>query len=602
MNAALLTVDGLDISIVRHGAERPLVSDVSLHLQRGESIGLVGESGSGKSLTAKALVSLLPVGLLASGSITFDGAVIDPSSGSGSHRGGRIALLMQDPFTMLNPLMTAGDHIAETLVAAGTARRAVDAEVVRRLAEVGISDANVAHRYPFELSGGMSQRVALAATLANDPEVLVADEPTTALDTTTQHEVLELLRHIQRQRGMGLVLITHDLRLAFSVCDRVMVMYAGSIAEVASSAAIRTSPAHPYTAGLLASVLSIEHYQSELRGIAGAVPATHTVTDRCAFAERCSHRQEICEQQRPPLIEIEAGRWSSCLRVNELGPLLDSAATVIARPAASSASSKVLTVDSLGKTYRVRRGEHVALRGVSFELGAGEALGIVGESGSGKTTIARCLLDLTTPTSGRIVLGGIDVSRRKMLDRSQRRAAQQYLQCVFQDPYSSLNPMHTVGYALAEALGRASSPVPDRQAAVASLLERVGLAPELAGRRPVALSGGQRQRVAIARALAVDPKVLICDEPVAALDVSVQAQVLELLRSLNREHGTSLLFITHDLGVVRQVTDRVLVLYKGEIVEQGPTDRVLDDPRHEYTQRLVAAMPRFAATHPEVEP
>jgi peptide/nickel transport system ATP-binding protein len=602
MSTPLLAVDGLTISVHRASGDQVLVRDLSLHLAPGESIGLVGESGSGKSLTAKALVSLLPAGVYATGSVVFDGVTIDLAGRSAHHRGASIALLMQDPFTMLNPMMTAGEHVAETLLAAGTPRRSVDAEVTRRLAEVDITDASVAHRYPFELSGGMSQRVALAAALANDPAVLVADEPTTALDATTQHDVLELLRQIQRDRSMGLVLITHDLRLAFSVCDRVMVMYAGSIAEVATAPDIRSSPRHPYTAGLLASVPSVEHYQADLRGIAGSVPATHTVADRCAFAARCTYRQHECETSRPPLVEIVTDRWTSCRRAGELGQLLDAPRLATSRPATTPSSGPVLTVESLRKTYRIPGGEHVALQGVSFEVGMGEALGIVGESGSGKTTIARCILDLTTATAGRIVLDGIDISRRKALDRSQRRAATQRLQCVFQDPYSTLNPMHTVEFVLAEALAHGARDVVDRNAAIGSLLERVGLAPELSRRRPSALSGGQRQRVAIARALAMDPKVLVCDEPVAALDVSVQAQILELLRDLNHTNGTSLLFITHDLGVVRQITDRVLVLYKGEVVEHGDTDRVLNDPQHEYTQRLVASMPSVpgnVSTDPE---
>jgi peptide/nickel transport system ATP-binding protein len=589
MSDLLLDVDGLDISV----GDRLLVRGVALQLRAGESVGLVGESGSGKSLTARALVSLLPPGLSASGSIRFNGESINPNGRSSEHRGGSIALLMQDPFTMLNPMMTAGAHIAETLRSAGRTDGSIDAEVTRRLAEVGISDPAVAHRYPFELSGGMSQRVALAAALANDPALLVADEPSTALDATTQHEVLELLRGIQRQRGMGLVLITHDLRLAFSVCDRVLVMYAGSIAESAASAAMRDAPLHPYTAGLLESMPSIEHYQSDLGGMHGSVPATSTVLDRCAFADRCAHRQDACISGAPPLVEVSTGRWSSCIRSHELERTLAAANSGDDRPAPPAAASPVLTVTDLRKTYRAKGGDHVALGGISFRLGEGEAVGIVGESGSGKTTIARCILGLTTPTGGRIDLGGIDVTDRTALSREQRRDATQRLQCVFQDPYSTLNPMHTVGYTLREALEHGTQRVDDPDGAVASLLQRVGLASDLATRRPSALSGGQRQRVAIARALAMDPAVLLCDEPVAALDVSVQAQVLALLRALHRENGTSLLFISHDLGVVRQVTDRIMVLYRGEIVEQGATDAVLDDPQHEYTQRLVASMPRI---------
>ena len=586
MNEPLLSVDDLGIAI----DHRELVHRVSLHLARGESLALVGESGSGKSLTARALVSLLPSGLRATGTLHVDGAVVDPTTRAADHRGRQVALLLQDPFTMLNPTMTAGDHIAETLSAAGRPRAEVQAEVARRLAEVGITDPSVAGRYPFELSGGMSQRVALAAALANDPGVLVADEPTTALDATTQHDVLALLRRIQADRGMGLVLITHDLRVAFSVCDRVMVMYAGSIVEHAPAAALRDQPLHPYTVGLLTSVPSTERYQQRLVGIDGSVPATHTVLDRCAFADRCAHRIDACVAAAPPLVEVSPGRFSACVRTGELAAAVQVRDNAGVR-APAAPGEPVLQVRDLRKVYRSGGSTHTALAGVSFQLRRGEALGVVGESGSGKTTIARCLLGLTEATEGEIEFAGVGVvgGRRST---AQRRAVARVVQCVFQDPYSTLNPMHTVGATLAEALAHRGRPVVDRDGEVAALLQRVGLAPDLAGRRPVALSGGQRQRVAIARALAVEPQVLLCDEPVAALDVSVQAQVLELLREVNQQQGTSLLFITHDLGVVRQVTERVLVLHRGAVVEEGATDAVLDHPAHEYTQRLVASMPR----------
>lgn len=583
----LLRVEGLEIGV----DHRELVRSVSVHLDRGESLAIVGESGSGKSLTARALVSLLPGGLEASGDVRFEGEPIDPSGRSAAHRGRGIALLLQDPFTMLNPTMTAGAHIAETLVAAGHSRDDVADEVRRRLAEVGITDPSVSDRYPFELSGGMSQRVALAAALANDPRLLVADEPTTALDATTQRDVLALLRRIQADRGMGLILITHDLRIAFSVCARVMVMYAGSIVEHAPASALRDHPMHPYTTGLLASVPSGEHYQGRLSGIEGSVPAAHTVLDRCAFVDRCAHRAEVCNAGAPPLVEVAPGRFSSCRRVGEIPESTAVLSTLAAeRPVPAGAGAVVLSVRGLRKVYRSGGVEHTALDDVSLTLRQGEALGVVGESGSGKTTIARCVLGLTPTTSGSIEFDGVAVSGRHRT-AAERRAAAHAVQCVFQDPYSTLNPMHTIGATLAEALHHRARPVVDVTTEVAALLRRVGLSTDLADRRPVALSGGQRQRVAIARALAVEPRVLLCDEPVAALDVSVQAQVLELLREVNRDEGVSLLFITHDLGVVRQVTDRVMVLYRGTVVEEGRTDDVLDHPSHDYTRRLVASMP-----------
>ncbi len=587
----------------RDGTILPLVAGVSFDVAQGQTVGLVGESGSGKSLTAKALVALLAPELTAGGSIAFDGRQLVQADGrvSSSVRGRDIGLLMQDPFTMLNPMMTAGAHIAETLrsAAAAAGRRAdtSTAEVARRLAEVGITDPVVAQRYPFELSGGMSQRVALAASLAGDPRLLVADEPTTALDATTQREILDLLLRIQQQRGMSMILITHDLRLAFSVCTRVMVMYAGSLVEQASAAELRDTPAHPYSRGLLTAVPSGRRYQGTLRGIPGTVPSVSQVQHQCGFASRCAHVTEACLAAKPPLREIAPGRTTACLRSEELAEILRPAET----PDGDAGSERavpgpdragLLAVQLLRKTYGRGDRVHPALAGVSFELRAGESLGIVGESGSGKTTLARSILGLTTADSGSITLAGLDVSDYSRLSRQDARRARRAVQCVFQDPYSSLNPRHTIGYTLTEALRHRERPAVDLDAEVGRLLERVGLPAATAHRRPAALSGGQRQRVATARALAVEPRVLVCDEPVAALDVSIQAQVLQLLREVNTGTGTSLLFITHDLGVVRQVTERVIVLYRGTIVEQGATDAVLDDPQHDYTRRLVASMPQ----------
>lgn len=587
----LLEVDGLSISY----GSRLLVNGVNFALGSGESLALVGESGSGKSLTARAIADLLPAGVSATGEILIDGAPVRQQRRRGRGSGARVGLLMQDPFTMLNPTMTAGDHIAETLRAAGRPRAEIPAEVSRRLEEVGIADASVARRYPFELSGGMSQRVALAAALANDPALLLADEPTTALDATTQHEVLELLRRVQRDRGMALIFITHDLRVAFDLCHRVVVMYAGSIMEEAPAGVMRRDPLHPYTRGLLDSIPSTDHYQATLRGIPGSVPATHTVLDRCPFADRCDERIDACNHVVPPLVDVGAHHRAACIRIGELPPTATAASAGTQRITDHVSDEVVVRVRDLSKSYRVHGGSHPALDGVTFDLRQGEALGIVGESGSGKTTIARCILGLTTPTDGSIEFAGFGVvpAQRSTQDR---RAVAQIVQCVFQDPYSTLNPMHSVGTALAEALNQRARPITNRDREVATLLDRVGLPASVATRRPASLSGGQRQRVAIARALAVEPRVLLCDEPVAALDVSVQAQILELLRDVNRTQGTSLLFITHDLGVVRQVTERVLVLYRGEVVEQGETDAVLDAPTHDYTQRLVSAMPSTHAT------
>ncbi|MFI6388597.1 oligopeptide/dipeptide ABC transporter ATP-binding protein [Nonomuraea sp. NPDC050540] len=538
-----------------------IVDGVDLEVLPGETVGLVGESGSGKSLTARAAAGLLPKGLRAEGSVVFDGKEFlgVRERTWRSVRGTRVSLLMQDPFAMLNPLRTAGAHVAESLRG-----RESRAEVARRLAEVGIDDPGVAERHPFQLSGGMRQRVALAAALAGDPELLIADEPTTALDATTQHDILMLIKRVQAARGMGVLLITHDLRVAFELCDRVAVMYAGRVVEQGPAAELARSPAHPYTAGLLAAVPAADRRLARLSGIRGSVPTAAEVAATCAFAARCDQATHACEEERPPLRELGPGRSTACLHEVRPRPRVEEAAP----PERPAAGVDVLRVTDLRKRY----GGHVALGGVSLRVGRGETVGVVGGSGSGKTTLARCVLGLATPDSGTIALADAVRPRHRLV------------QCVFQDPSTSLNPAMTVGAALAEAA--AQGPEEDRLG-VRELLELVGLPSSYAGRRPAGLSGGERQRVAIARALSVRPELLICDEPVASLDVSVQAHVLELLR----EVGGSMLFITHDLAVVRQLADRLVVLSRGEVVESGGTAEVLDSPAHDYTRRLLASVP-----------
>ena len=596
----LLEVNGLAISHAEGHIHRPLVTDVSFKVGLGETVGLVGESGSGKSLTARALVSLLQPELRASGSIRFDGVELVDGDGrvSSRVRGRDIGLLMQDPFTMLNPVRTAGHHLKETLrvskVGAGLRGDEMCAEVARRFAEVGIDRPSVADRYPFELSGGMLQRVALACVLASNPRLLVADEPTTALDATTQREILGLLGGIQRDRGMSLLLITHDLRLAFASCTRVLVMYAGTLVEASPAALVRTSPSHPYSQGLLNALPATDRYQQTLEGIPGRVPPVSQVLDRCGFSSRCPHVADECTSARPELVLVAPDQWSACVRYNELSTeLRETAEARSGERLVVDAGRLLMFVSNLSKVYGSGAEQHCALAGVDLTLRGGEALGIIGESGSGKTTLARCILGLTTPTGGSIGIDGIDVSDYRRLDRADAARARRAVQCVFQDPYSSLNPMHSVGYALVEALDfRVPKPSRDEvEPLVRALLERVGLPASYSSRRPAALSGGQQQRVAIARALAVQPQLLVCDEPVAALDVSIQAQILTLLREVQQQ-GTALLFITHDLGVVRQVTSRVVVLYRGSIVDEGATDEVLDFPQHDSTRRLVASMPR----------
>jgi len=598
-HSSLLEVEKLAIS---HGAV-PITTPLDIIVKRGETVAIVGESGSGKSLTARAIAGILPPGINATGTITLDGIPLMRLSERELRkiRGFRVSMLMQDPFTMLNPLMQCGDHIDEMLRdrPAFASRAARAKEVKRRLAEVGIVEEDVAGRMPFQLSGGMCQRIALAAALARDPELLIADEPSTALDVTTQAEIIKLLRRVQRERHMSLILITHNLRLAFATCQRIYVLYAGSILEVGDAAAVERQPLHPYTLGLLLSEPPVDVRVHRLVAIPGFVPRAADVVDSCGFANRCDWAKEICRTGKPPLMARDTTRLTACIRQDEIQSELDSlrmatlsATEITPRPAV--ATEALVRIDALVKTFVGRQGRPIcAVKSVSLHVMPGESVGLVGESGSGKTTIGRCLVGLERPTAGDIRINGIAAADFDAMAKADRARVRQTIQMIFQDTYSTLNPKHSVGQALGEALGAsagASSPAtPER---IAGLLAEVGLSAAYSTRRPVSLSGGERQRVAIARALAVKPAILVCDEPVAALDVSVQAQVLKLFKRLQAERGLSYLFITHDLAVVRQITERIYVLYLGEIVEEGPTERIIGNPQHPYTRRLVESIPR----------
>jgi peptide/nickel transport system ATP-binding protein len=585
----LLRADRLSIAAKRDEGNRTIVRDLGIELYPGETVGIVGESGSGKSLTARALIGLLPPGVFAQGRVEVHGRnMLELKERDLRRVRGRIALLLQDPFTMLNPLMKVGDQVVET----AKSRRDRE-EAVRRLAEVGISDPAVAERYPYQLSGGMQQRVAIAAALASDPEILIADEPSTALDVTTQRDILALLRRVQEGRSMGLILITHDLRVAFSMCQRIYVLYAGSALEHAPSRELESEPLHPYTLGLLLSEPSAERRYAELPAMPGSVPAADAVGDRCPFEPRCQWAAPECSAGTPPLRSVGPDRTSACVRIRGIrGELVRARRDADERshaPASSNVGGAILRVESASKTFVVRGAAEVnAVRGVSLDVGQGESVGLVGESGSGKTTIARCVVGLEKATSGQLFVDDVDITDFTRLTPAQRRHQRRSVQMIFQDPYSTLNPARTIDATLREAI----TVGPDPRMRVADLLNQVGLPASYGSRKPAALSGGERQRVAIARSLALHPRLIVCDEPVSALDVSVQAQILNLFKTLRDELGVSYLFITHDLAVVRQIVDRVYVLYRGEVVESGLVDQVLDSPGHPYTKRLIESIPR----------
>jgi peptide/nickel transport system ATP-binding protein len=570
--ALALSVAGLTVT----GPAGRIVEDVSLDVARGETVGIVGESGSGKSVTARALAGLLPPGLTAAGTLAIGGTPVSFGQGDRAWRairGAKITLLPQDPFTSLSPRHHCGDQIALPLRGQSRAQRA--AAVRASLAEVGLPE-RVARQYPFELSGGMRQRVAIAAALITRPDVLIADEATTALDVTTQREVLDLLASLQRSRDMGLLLITHDLSVARGRADRITVLYAGRIAEQGTAPVVIDSPAHPYTARLLECDPPLHQTLDRLPVIPGSVPRLAQVGAACTFAARCAIATGECTSGVPRLAEVAPGHRAACVRVAAF-QATRTGGPAQARPRSAS-SSDVATADSRAAILSVRDlrksfGRHVALDGVGLDVYPGESVAVVGESGSGKTTLARIVVGLERADAGSVTVAPSAAPP----------------QIVFQDPYSALNPSLTVGTSLRDALragGRLRT-----AAAVTELLEMVGLPAAYASRRPQALSGGERQRVAIARALAVRPDLLVCDEAVSSLDVSVQAQVLNLIGDLRASLGLSVLFISHDLAVVRQAAQRVYVLYRGRFVEQGETSDVLDRPSDDYTRLLMASVP-----------
>ncbi|MBV7251718.1 ABC transporter ATP-binding protein [Streptomyces sp. S-2] len=606
----LLAVDGLRLAATASGTPVPLLDGVSLTVGRGESVAIVGESGSGKSLTMRAAMGLLPDGVeVTGGTVRLDGTDLGtlPPRERAALRGHRMSLLLQDPFTMLHPQLTCGRQIADGLrpgfaaPGGGQARRAaVRAEVVRRLAEVGL-DAAVADRHPHELSGGMRQRVATAAALAGDPDLLIADEPTTALDAANRRAVLDLLGELRARRGMGLVLVTHDLRAAFSAGDRVHVLYAGQILEQGPAARLQTGPGHPYTAALLAAEPSLTERYAELPALPGSVPPPGSRGSGCPFADRCPHTADLC--RTTPLLATpvpgapqDPPHLTACLRAAELGPgLAPVRRTVVERggeeegdpePAPEQAA---LHLRGLHRVFRSPAGDHTALHEVDLTVRRGQIVALAGESGSGKTTLARIAAGLESADRGTCVVGGVPLTAGRRPTTAERRRLASRVQIVFQDPYSSLNPLRDVGATLREALTatRGRLPRAEADAEVARLLDQVRLPASYARRRPAALSGGERQRVAVARALAARPELLICDEAVAALDVSVQAQLLSLLVQLRDSEGFAVLFITHDLAVVRQLADRAVVMHRGRVVEQGPAARVLDRPEHPWTRRML---------------
>jgi peptide/nickel transport system ATP-binding protein len=607
----LLEVDNLHVQFHTTRGVVRAVEGISYKVRAGEVAALVGESGCGKSVSSLAIMRLLAQsGRVTQGRILFEGRDLLAISEDAMRaiRGRDIAMIFQDPMTSLNPVLTIGFQICEPLLlhlrlTPGQARaRALDL-----LKRVGIPDAESRlDQYPHQFSGGMRQRVVIAIALACNPKLIIADEPTTALDVTIQAQILKLMKDLARDLHIAMVVITHNLGIVARYADRVNVMYAARLAEQGSAAAVFAQPLHPYTAGLLRSVPRLDLPRgARLETIDGAPPDLLAPPPGCRFAPRCAARRPACEAALPQMLKISEGRHTACLRSHEIardGP------SALGLQAAAQGSATVKAVDRATPLLQVRDlktyfdvstgfkrfgGNQAQVRAVddlSFEVFKGETVGLVGESGCGKTTVGRTLLRLEKSTAGAFTFGGVDVTHAggEALKHYRRK-----IQVIFQDPFSSLNPRMTIGDIIAEPL-LVYQLQPDKAAArarVTGLLRMVGLFDYMASRYPHELSGGQRQRVGIARALAMEPEFIVCDEPVSALDVSIQAQIINLLEDLQKQLGLTYLFIAHDLAVVRHISDRVIVMYLGRVMEIADRDALYAEPLHPYTQALLAAVP-----------
>ncbi len=612
MTAALELRD-LCVGYRARGVEQIVLRGISLSIAPGETYGLVGESGCGKSTAAFAALRALPRnGFIRSGAVLVDGQDITRLDDAGLRqtRLHKVSMVYQDPGRALNPSMTVARQLAETYEAAGVGHTEALARSEAMLAKVRIpAPRRVMSAYPHQLSGGMQQRVVIAMALAKNPALLVLDEPTTGLDATVEAEVLDLIAALKQEFDTSILFISHNLAIIERICDRVGVLYAGSLVEEGSGADLLAGPMHPYTMRLIRCLPAAGRRKSDgpLDTIPGFLPQPGSVAAGCVFTPRCEFATEVCRTIAPPVVRRNR-QMALCHHATDVpershpGPIpqcageraLEPSPVVYGRGQSEGSSEPpVLQADSISKTYRVGQASLRAVRDVSLSLAAGETLGLVGESGCGKTTLARLLLGLTAPDPG----GTVRLSGRPVAGhaRGRSRADQKALQIVFQNPDSALNRSHTVRHLIERSLSRlAGLSGPAREQRLAELLAAVRLTDRHLPMRPRQLSGGLKQRVAIARAFAGDPEVVICDEPTSALDVSVQAAILNLLAELQRSAGTSYIFISHDLGVVRYLSDRIAVLYLGRIMEIGPAEAVFDGPHHPYTEALLSAVPDLA--------
>ncbi|HEX6355669.1 ABC transporter ATP-binding protein [Actinophytocola sp.] len=599
----LLRVSGLRTEFPLKDGRVRAVHDVSFDIEPGDVLGIVGESGSGKSVTARSIMRIVRApGEVVDGSVELAGENLLALSEKEMRRrrGSGVAMVFQDPQAALNPVMTVGAQIVEAMTLHGVDKKSARGRALELLDQVGIPDAatKIDH-YPHQFSGGMRQRVVIAIALANEPALLIADEPTTALDVTIQAQILRLLLRLRDELGLAIAIITHDMGVVAEMCTRVVVMYGGRVVEQGTVEQVLQRPRHPYTAALLAAMPRVDDDRDgqPLPAIPGTPPDPADPTPGCAFAPRCRFARDDCREGTPALLDIGDGQLSACFVVQDGTDVsVPEAPARVVEPAVERRveTEPVLEVRGLrvdvgsGRRLLGREAPVFAVDSVSLAVHPGETLGLVGESGCGKSTLSRGIVGITPIAEGTVTVDGRDVTAMGAAELRHIRSSVQY---VFQDPYASLNPRRTVRQSISEALSLRGLRGREMDTEARSLMARVGLRPEYLDRYPSAFSGGQRQRIGIARALARQPKTLILDEPVSALDMSIQAQIINLLDDLRRELDLGYLFIAHDLSVVRHLSDRVAVMYLGRIVETGRAADVYADPQHPYTAALLSSSP-----------
>ncbi len=588
-----LEVSDLHLAYNVRGIPRAVLRGVSFTIAPGEAYGLVGESGCGKSTTAYAAVRYLPAnGVITGGHIKVAGSDVTEMSGSQIRdlRRRHASMVYQDPAAALNPSTKVGRQVVECFTVLGVHKDEAHERAIKALNEVRIADPiRVMDRYPHQLSGGMQQRVVIAMALASDPELLILDEPTTGLDATVEAEVLDLIRALRERHRSAVLLIAHNLGVIRTMCDRVGVMYAGKVVEEGGAVEVFERPQHPYTVGLLRSIPrhGARKDQSELFSIPGTLPQIGAPLPTCVFVDRCVLADDLCRAEEPPVVSIQAGHFSRCHHVDRIAdipvPTRDDSDRTIE-------GKIVVKLDHVSKTFRQQRHDVPALVGIDMKLQHGETLGLVGESGSGKSTLAKAILGIHAPDHGSIIQLDDKVLAGLAAERTPEDMGA--MQIVFQNPDSALNRMWTVRRILKRTVTKLTSlKGEEADAKVEALAEALRLTPRHLDMRPRQLSGGLKQRVAIARAFAGDPRVVVCDEPTSALDVSVQAAILNLLSTLQAQESTSYLFISHDLGVVRYLADRIAVMYLGRFMEVGTTEQIFNGPHHPYTEALLSAVP-----------